>query len=134
MAKFFSIMQHLLSDEQRKEVSTLGLDIVELKVARKDDFNQLLDVPADPLLGREWFVERAQAIASAVGGFEQADVVLAMGQPQLAAAIQGEARKAGAYNVEAVSERQSVEQVQPDGSTKKTAIFVHKGFRPVYSY
>ena len=135
MAKFYSIMQHPLSSEQRAEIVPLGLvDIVELNVVRKGDFNQLLDVPADPDLGREWFVERAQVIAEALGGFDSADVVLAMGQPQLAAAIQAEARNAGAFVVEAVSERRSVEQTQPDGSTRKVAVFVHRGFRPVYAY
>lgn len=128
MAKFVFVMQHATTVDQIAAAKDGGHDIVE--VANK----KLLVVPDDTSLGREWFTTRAAEILSAVGGVAPGDIVHAMGQPQLANAVNADARLAGATLVESVTARESVDEPQPDGTVKKTAVFRFRGFRPVYDF
>lgn len=128
MAKFFIIMQHTPTPEQRAEGAERFGEIVEL------GNKALLNVPEDPELGRDWFVQRATEILDAIGGVWPGDTVMAMGQQQLALAVNAEARRRGACLVEAVTRRESVDESQPDGSVKKTNLFRHAGFRALYEF
>lgn len=56
--------------------------------------------------------------------------VMIGGAPFLMAALERELVRAGLTPVYAFSTRESVEEIQPDGSVRKTAIFRHKGFVP----
>ena len=91
-------------------------------------------MPDDPSLGREFFVSRAEKIEVALGGFSADDTVQAMGQQQLAMAVNARAKVAGAQLVESVTARESVEVAQPDGSVKKENVFRFKGFRQMYEF
>ena len=55
------------------------------------------------------------------------------GAPFLMATLADELAKASIYALFAFSTRESVEQVQPDGSVRKTAVFRHQGFVPAIS-
>lgn len=133
MSRFLSIMQHPLSAEQVAEARQMADEVVELR-NEVADIGGYLDVPTDPELGRSWFAAQARVILTVLGGIQSGDIVLAMGQAQLANAIQAIARGDGARLVEAVTERQTKEVAQADGSVRKTSVFVHKGFRPVYDF
>ncbi len=127
MKRFVVIMQHPLAPEQRAEGKEFGR-IIELSD------KGMLNVPPDLRIERGWFVGRAAEIASVFGGFGPEDTVMVMGQQQLTMAIMAEARRAGARLVEAVTERVATEEKAEDGSVKKTSIFRHKCFRPVWDY
>ncbi len=126
--KFIFIMQHAPTPEQITAASEGGREIVQITDKK------LLVVPDDASLGRDWFVQRAEEIAAAVGGFDEGTVAHIMGQAQLAMAAQAIARQAGATLVESVTPRTSVDRPQPDGSVKKESIFTFTGFRTVHSY
>ncbi len=125
--RFVFVMQHQPTIEQLESAGKIG-DIVQL------EDKKLLNVPDDPALGRDFFVKRAEEIEVALGGFSSDDTVQAMGQQQLATAINARAKKTGAVLVESVTARESVEVTQPDGSVKKENIFRFKGFRPMYEF
>ena len=122
MNKFFFVMQHPLTPEQKTAASEGGREIVELQQ------KNLLDVPDDPTLGREWFATRATE------GVGDGDIAHVMGQQQLAAATQAAARRAGATLVESCTKRDSVEKTLPDGKVVKTNVFTFAGFRTVHEY
>lgn len=128
MANFVFVMQHSPTPEQLKAVERGGRVAVEL--ADKE----LLVVPDDPSLQREWFVRRAEEIIAVIGGVGLGDAFHAMGQPQLANALNAAARDRGAILLESVTTRESVEAPQPDGTVKKTAVFRFSGFRPVFQF
>lgn len=127
MSRFIFIMQHALTPDQRAAAEELG-DIVELQS------KELLNVPPDPDLPRDWFIQRAEEILAAVGGIKEGDTLHAMGQHQLTVALNAAGRRAGARLVESTTERVGVETVQPDGTVVKKFIFKFVGFRPVYEF
>lgn len=127
MAKFFFIMQHQPTAEQLAEAGKIG-EVVQLADKK------LLNVPDDPALSRNWFVQRAEEIELSLGRFSASDTVQAMGQQQLAMALNARALLAGATLVESVTERKAVETSQSDGSIKKESVFVFRGFRPIYQF
>lgn len=120
-------MQHPLTPEQVAAAQARG-EIVEL------GNKGLLNVPDEPELGRDWFVQRAAEVLAEVGGVAAGDVVHAMGQQQLAMAISAASRRAGATLIESVTRRESVEETLPDKSVKKTNVFRFTGFREVHEY
>lgn len=130
MSKFFFIMSHVATPDQIAAAHKDGHDVVELDAAGK----KLLVVPDDAGLGRDWFVQRAEAVLAAVGGVRPGDTVHAMGQPQLANAVNAAVRRAGATLVESVTVRESVDEPQTDGTVKKTAVFRFRGYRTVYEF
>ncbi|PJC68031.1 hypothetical protein CO015_05465 [candidate division WWE3 bacterium CG_4_8_14_3_um_filter_42_11] len=93
----------------------------------------LLNVPDDLTLGRDWFIAQALKIVDAVGGVAEGDIVQAMGQQQLAMAVNAAARRAGAALVESVTKRESVDMVK-DGTTVKTSVFRFVGYRTLYEF
>lgn len=131
MSKFIFIMQHPPTAEQIKAASEEdGREIVQLALADK----KLLVVPDDAGLGRDWFVQRAEQVVSAVGGIAEGDTAHIMGQQQLALAVNAAARRAGARLVESVTPRVSKETPQPDGTVKKENVFSFAGFRELHEY
>lgn len=128
MAKFIFIMQHVPTPEQLSAAAEGGREVVQ--VADK----KLLVVPDDPNLGRDWFTARAEAVASAVGGFAEGDTLHVMGQQQLAIAIGAVGRRAGCSLVESVTPRVSKDIPQPDGTVKTDKVFTFSGFRTVHEY
>lgn len=142
--KFVLLMQHTPTPEQLQAVREFGVaEIVALDSGKPEarvegveyrGSTQMLMVPEDPELPREWFVQRAAEILTAVGGVGPGDIVQAMGQIQLANAINAAARHAGARLVESTTRREGVEKLQPDGTVKKEFIFKFAGFRPVYEF
>lgn len=127
MSKFIFVMQHAPTPEQLVAAEAIG-QVVQL--AEK----KLLIVPDDASLGRDWFVQRATEVVTAIGGIAEGDTVQCMGQQQLAAAVNALARKAGAKMVESVTPRVSVDKHQPDGTVKKEFTFSFAGFRELHSY
>ncbi len=121
-------MQHQPTTEQIAAAREVGREVIELADKK------LLAVPDDAGLTHDWFIQRAAAILAAVGGVSTGDTVHAMGQPQLANAVNAKARWAGATLVESVTVRESVDEPQPDGTVKKTAVFRFRGFRSVYEF
>lgn len=121
-------MQHAPTAEQLSAASENGREVVQL-VDKK-----LLVVPDDATLGRDWFVQRAEAVAAAVGGVAEGDILHCMGQQQLASAVNALARKARAKLVESVTPRVSKETPQPDGTVKKENVFSFAGFRELHEY
>ena len=128
MSKFVFIMQHATTEAQVVAARQSGCEVVDLADKK------LLAVPDDAGLVRDWFVQRAEAILAAVGGVALGDTVHAMGQPQLANAVNAAARRAGATLVESVTVRESVDEPQSDGTVKKTAVFRFRGYRSVYEF
>src|SRR3989338_2972194 len=128
--KFLFIMQHAPTPEQLTAASEGGREIV--RIDNDPAKKALLIVPDDKELGKEWFLARAEAIASAAGGFGVGDTAPILGQAQLASAAQAAARKAGATLGESVPPRVSKETTLPDGSVKKENVFTFSGFRTVH--
>lgn len=120
-------MQHAPTPEQITAAQAVG-EVVQLADKK------LLVVPDDATIGRDWFVQRAAEVVTAIGGIAEGDTVQCMGQQQLAAAVNALARKAGAKLVESVTPRISVDKPQPDGTTKKEFTFSFAGFRELHSY
>ena len=125
--RFFFVMQHVPTAEQLAEAGGVG-EVVQLTDKK------LLLVPDESALGREFFLNRAEQIEAALGGFNLGDTVHVMGQQQLAMAVTARARRAGCLIVESVTPRISKEVPQPDGTVKKENIFLFSGFRTVYEY
>lgn len=121
-------MQHAPTGEQLASASEGGCEVVQLADKK------LLVVPDDATLGRDWFVQRAEAVVAAVGGIGEGDTLHCMGQQQLAMAVNALARKAGAKMVESVTPRVSKETPQPDGTVKKENVFSFAGFRELHTY
>lgn len=143
MGTFFFAMQHKPNPEQIAEALKVAERIVALAPTNPADrvegieyvgSTALLNVPDEPKLDRAWFVNRAKEILSAFGKMKQGDTVQAMGQYQLANALNAAARRRRALTVESVTARESEEQVQPDGSTKKVVVFRFRGYRPLYKF
>ena len=76
--------------------------------------------------------ERAAAIASLAADTHHDNAMIG-GAPFLMATLERELRARGITPMYAFSVRESAEQVQPDGSTRKVAVFRHAGFVPVTS-
>ena len=121
-------MQHVPTAEQLVTAAEGGREVVQL-IDKK-----LLVVPDDASLGRDWFVQRAEQVSAAIGGFGSGDTVHCMGQQQLEMAVNALARKVGAKLVESVTPRTSKEVHQPDGTVKKENVFSFAGFRTVHEY
>ncbi len=125
--KFIFVMQHAPTADQIAAAQAVG-EVVQLQDKK------LLVVPDDANLSRDWFVQRAEAVVTAVGGIKEGDTLHCMGQQQLAAAINAIGRKTGAKLVESVTPRVSKDIPQSDGTVKKELVFSFAGFRELHSY
>ena len=105
----------------------IAAGVVEPDAASKALIQKLLtfnDLPS------AWVIEhRASALADLVdrmsGG---ATRVMIGGAPYLMGALERELKERGHRPVYAFSQRESVDQIQDDGTTRKVAIFRHLGF------
>ena len=136
-------MQHRPTLEQLQAARALADRILALAPSKVEDRVEgieyvgrvaLLNVPDDPGLGREWFVDRAREILEVLTTLAEGDTFHPMGQQQLAMALTAAARREGAEIVESVTARESVEVTQPDGGVKKESVFRFRGFRTVHEY
>jgi len=135
-------MQHKPTNEQMTAAKAIADRVVCLMPGNPADkiegveyfgSTSLLNVPDDPSLSRDWFVQRAQEIFNVLNPVE-GDTVHIMGQQQLAQAMSAMARDGGMNRVESVTPRKSVDQTQPDGSVKKVSVFEFAGFRSIYDF
>ena len=112
-------MNHSATLEQLSAASNLAAEVIQFTD------RDLLTVPHDPNLPREWFTTRAEEIIRLVGGIQKGDVLHVMGQPQLAIAVMAAGRRAGARIVESIHPRTKIPGKRP---------FQFSGFRDVYEY
>ncbi|MHC1597434.1 MAG: hypothetical protein ACXQT3_03860 [Methermicoccaceae archaeon] len=70
---------------------------------------------------------RARALAE-IAADTGAEAAMIGGAPYLMPPLEQELRKRGIKPLYAFSRRESVEEVQPDGSVRKTQVFRHLGF------
>lgn len=132
---FFNITNHQLTDEQRSVIEAAGLEIVNLP----DDLkNRWSDVPPDA--DNDILMSLVCDVATFIKAHDLGlyNIAMIQGEPvvchNLAELIRFPGATKGVYvvSVVATTRRESVEEAQPDGSVKKTAIFKHVGFRPYY--
>lgn len=114
---------NLTQHQPTKEQVEAGVSPASAEVAALLNFTEM---PAE-----EDIIERAAALALAakravVGG----NIPQAMigGAPYLMASLEKALRRQGIVPVYSFTARESVEEVQSDGSVKKTAVFRHIGF------
>lgn len=119
MKKMLNLSNHVLTQEQVKEIYDMGYEIVELTPEDKKIWGQLNPDNYSDAVFRIMEDEdtRYQVEAYHIAGFPPAVVIAAC-----------TANGLGLPSYYAYSERQSVEEKQSDGSIKKTNVFKHKGF------
>jgi hypothetical protein len=128
-AKFFNVMSHDLTDEQRTIVEKAGFDIVELPGDLREQWKKV-PPDADPA-----FIAR---LAAAVRTFmsEQLEAypsfALIQGEPVLCFNLA--LMTDPVVPLVATTKRESIEVKQPDGSVKKESVFKHVQFRPYKLY
>ena len=124
-----NLTQHAASPEQ------LAAGVVDLPEAERAFVSKLLTF--DKLPTRAEIAERAAWLAQVAGGDskscpsvapEQFNAAMVGGAPWLMSALEDALNWAHIEAVYAFSVRESVEQAQPDGSVRKTAVFRHVGF------
>lgn len=125
-----NLTQHLATAEQR------DAGVVDLPPAERETLQALLTFDRLPT-GEQVFGAAKDIAALAariiadpldVTGKAPLPRVMIGGAPFLMADLERALRKQGIVAVYAFSVRESVEQAQPDGSVKKTAVFRHRGF------
>ena len=125
-----NLTQHTATQEQKAQL------VVEPRMC-KDKIRELLTFEEIP--SKEEIEARASElarIAASEASFYAGETdnriwitrVLIGGAPYLMSALEKALREMGFQPVYAFSKRESVEQPQPDGSVKKTAVFRHIGF------
>lgn len=135
--RILNLTQHDPTPEQLLAGVTCG-DVTDDSVL---EFRKLLTFDTLPTLAE--VRERARQIAQYAGktstlvdyggdsGYvvnERFQFAMIGGAPFLMAPLEEELRKVGITPLYAFSTRESVEQVMPDGSVRKTAVFRHQGF------
>lgn len=135
--RILNLTQHDPTPEQKLAGVTCG-DITD---AQEAEFRKLLTFDALPTMAE--VRERARQIAEYAtttstlvdyGGDsglcvnERFCFAMIGGAPFLMAPLEEELRRVGITPLYAFSTRESVEQVMPDGSVSKTAVFRHQGF------
>ena len=118
--KFLNISNHNLSEEQVAELKSYGVqEIIELPNCFKTDWAQLNPANYKQICEELKIFMRENDIWDAhLAGFPAAVNYLCLKPLR------------GQSFYFAFSERQSKEEVLPDGSVKKTNLFVHRGFFP----
>lgn len=136
-SRILNLTQHDPTPEQKLAGVTCG-DVTDASVV---EFRKLLTFDTLPTLAE--VRERARQIAEYAaktstlvdyGGDsglcvnERFQFAMIGGAPFLMAPLEEELRRVGITPLYAFSTRESVEQVMPDGSVRKTAVFRHQGF------
>ena len=137
--KIFNLTQHKASEEQRSVgvvdptdneseeyiSSTLGIKAKGMK----SYIHALLTFESLP--SPEEVKARAKSLAMTIPVMSSRGITryaMIGGAPYLMAPLEKELKKRGITPLYAFSKRESVETVQPDGSTKKEMVFRHLGF------
>lgn len=133
--RILNLTQHDATPEQKLAGVTIG-DVTDASLM---EFRKLLTFDTMPTQAE--IRQRAQRIAryaaktSTLVDYDNGYCVneplrFAMigGAPFLMAALEQELRNVGITPLYAFSTRESVEETQPDGSVRKTAVFRHQGF------
>ena len=121
MSAIINLTQHPATAEQ------LAAGVVDLPAAARASLQNLLTF--DHLPTRREVVESAEAIARLAARNTMARAAMIGGAPYLMAPLEQALRELyGIEPVYAFSVRESREEVQPDGSTRKIAVFRHAGF------
>jgi len=119
--KILNLTQHAATPEQiAAGVVNLPAD-VRAEVSRLLTFEELPDY--DEVRCRAWHL--ANIVREHVGS---GDAVMLGGAPYLMGPLETNMRAIQVRAVYAFSRRESVEQVQPDGSVRKVNVFRHAGF------
>lgn len=118
--RFLNISNHPLTTEQIEELKSYGVqEIIELPNCFKTDWAQLNPANYKQICGElRLFMKENDIWDAHLAGFPAAVNYLCL-KPMR-----------GQSFYFAFSERQSKEEVLPDGSVKKTNLFVHRGFFP----
>ncbi len=113
-----NLTQHVATQEQKMAgvVDLQGKDLEALK--------KLLTF--ENLPSKDEIQERALAIVEMLPAFF--DRAMIGGAPYLMGALEKELKDAGIRPVYSFTKRESVEEVQADGSVRKTAVFKHVGW------
>ena len=117
--RIVNLTQHQAGIEQ------LDAGVFELHHQMKEEVKRLLTF--DSLPTREDIERAAQALAWAADA-SGADAAMIGGAPFLMAALEERLKALNIKPLYAFSQRESVEETQPDGSTRKVNIFRHLGF------
>ena len=121
MSAIINLTQHPATAEQ------LAAGVVDLPAAARASLQSLLTF--DHLPTRRVVVERAEAIVMMAARNTMARTAMIGGAPYLMPALEKALRDLyGIVPVYAFSVRESREEIQPDGSTRKVAVFRHAGF------
>lgn len=135
--RILNLTQHDATPEQKLAGVTCG-DVTDASVI---EFRKLLNfdalpTPAEIRQRAEKIAQYAATTSTLVdyGGDsgcvvnERFQFAMIGGAPFLMAPLEEELRRVGITPLYAFSTRESVEQVQSDGSVRKTAVFRHQGF------
>ena len=112
-----NLTQHLASAEQ---IST-GV----FEPADKSRVQALLTF--DELPSKELILARAESLAE-IAASEKAEAAMIGGAPYLMSALESALIRRGVMPLYAFSKRESVDEPQADGSSKKVAVFRHAGW------
>lgn len=119
-----NLTQHAASPEQ------VALGVVDLTGPHRVRLIAAITVDTLPTSTEIW--ARAKTVAAVVAECRdsgmQIDACMLGGAPWMMALLEDAIRKLGIQPVYAFSVRESIEQVQPDGSVRKTAVFRHAGW------
>ena len=119
MNTIINLTQHIATQDQ------LEAGVVDLPAAEQAELAGLLTFNELPT------IERVQARAKALARIAKdhgANRAMIGGAPYLMAPLESALLECGIIPVYAFSRRESVEQIQPDGSVRKINIFRHMGF------
>lgn len=120
--RIWNATQHLATTEQKAQ------GVVDLPEELRKQLTEHLtfeDIPSSEMLRARSIAVVGQIMAA---GAKPGDSIMLGGAPFLMEELSHTAREVGLITVFAFSRRESAEQVMPDGSIKKVAVFRHLGF------
>jgi hypothetical protein len=117
--KILNLTQHTATPDQ------LEAGVFEPDAQTKAEIVRLLTFEYAPT--RREMSDRAESLAD-IAMFFDYDFVMVGGAPFFTSTLERVLLAAHVYPVYAFSRRESVDEVQPDGSVRKIAVFKHVGF------
>lgn len=112
-----NLTQHVASVEQKSA-----------GVVDPEDFDEVREILTFRSLPTQTEIKARAGALAEIAVESNCDSAMIDGVLYLMPALLQALRERGVTPLFAFSERESVEQVQPDGSVRKTAVFRHKGF------
>ena len=123
MAKFISVMNHELTEEQKKDAINTFAEINDIV----DDFDTIPFPQVDPKSTSKEMDDLVAKYESEIVAKNPSEVLL-QGEMIFTRRLAEKLKEHNINVVAARSERVSVETKKPDGTTTKTATFQHRGF------